>query len=98
MNTGEKISCNALSQRMRLSVSRVSRIIDKLVNKGYLLRHIDSKDRRAINIYLSPKGIRCRKSIEELKDICEKKIIAKIDRKKLGLVKKGINILGKTLP
>ncbi|GAH38455.1 unnamed protein product, partial [marine sediment metagenome] len=36
INITERITCNVLSEKMGLSVSRGSRIIDNLVRKGYL--------------------------------------------------------------
>ncbi|OYT17241.1 MAG: hypothetical protein B7C24_03570, partial [Bacteroidetes bacterium 4572_77] len=39
-----------VADKMQLSLSRVSRIIDKMVSKGFLYRTVNEVDRRAIDI------------------------------------------------
>lgn len=46
----------SVSEKMNLSLSRVSRIIDKMVNKSYLTRTTNKIDRRAIDIKMTTKG------------------------------------------
>ncbi len=46
----------SVAEKMSLSLSRVSRIIDKMVNKNYLTRTINKVDRRAIDIKITSKG------------------------------------------
>lgn len=46
----------SVSEKMNLSLSRVSRIIDKMVNKSYLTRTTNKIDRRAIDIKITAKG------------------------------------------
>jgi len=41
---------------MNLSPSRLTRIIDGLVTKNYMLREIDTKDRRNMRVSLSHQG------------------------------------------
>ncbi len=45
-----------ISEIMKLTPSRLTRIIDGLVNKNYLLREIDPKDRRNIRFALTDYG------------------------------------------
>ena len=45
-----------IAKRMNLSQSRLTRIIDGLVQKGYLNREIDQTDRRNIKVTLSRRG------------------------------------------
>jgi DNA-binding MarR family transcriptional regulator len=94
---GEKLSCNDLSVKMGLSVSGSSRIVDRLVHKGYVLRKANPKDRRSVQVFLSAKGIQLKKSIDELKTQCEKQIFGAIDTKEVEIVKRGISILRKAL-
>jgi MarR family transcriptional regulator, organic hydroperoxide resistance regulator len=53
-----EISLKELSDRMYLHVSTVCGIVDRLESAGHLIRHRSDKDRRAINICLTEKGIR----------------------------------------
>ena len=41
---------------MKLSPSRLTRIIDSLVQKGYMKREIDQSDRRNMRVFLSRRG------------------------------------------
>lgn len=70
----DRISGNDVSQKMNLSPSRASRVVDKMVQKGYLVREIDPADRRRCTIYLSQQGILLKKEIDRLKKRCEKRI------------------------
>jgi len=65
---------NTLSQKMNLSPSRASRVVEKMVQNGYLMRETDAEDRRKCNITLAEKGVKVKKQIEGLKQACEKNI------------------------
>ena len=45
-----------IAERMNLSASRITRIMDGLVKKGYMHREIDKSDRRNMKISLSRRG------------------------------------------
>lgn len=45
-----------IAARMNLSPSRLTRIIDGLVSKGFVKREIDREDRRNMKLYLSDNG------------------------------------------
>jgi DNA-binding MarR family transcriptional regulator len=60
----EKITCQEFSKRMRLSLSRGSRVVDRLHNKEYVERVDCPTDRRCKNIWLTKKGVRLRQKIE----------------------------------
>ncbi|MHA1989010.1 MAG: MarR family winged helix-turn-helix transcriptional regulator [Promethearchaeota archaeon] len=47
-----------IAKRMNLSPSRITRIIDGLVQKGYMIREIDKTDRRNMRVFLSRRGKR----------------------------------------
>jgi MarR family transcriptional regulator, organic hydroperoxide resistance regulator len=53
-----EISLKELSERMYLHVSTVCGIVDRLETAGHLMRSRNDKDRRAINICLTDKGVR----------------------------------------
>jgi len=71
---GEFYNCNALSQKLGLSVSRASRIIEKLIKGKYLNRKTLKGDRRHIIISLAPKGMQVQKEIQKALDECEQVI------------------------
>jgi len=52
----EGINNKTIAERMHLSPSRLTRIIDGLVLKGYMKRQIEPNDRRNMRVTLSHKG------------------------------------------
>jgi len=54
--TNESLNNTQISERMNLSPSRLTRIIDGLVKKGYMQREIDQNDRRNMRVTLSRRG------------------------------------------
>jgi len=91
----ESITCNALSQKMGLSPSRGSRIIDNLVRKGYLLRMVNPADRRSFVVSLSFKGAKIRKQIKQERNNCEKRIIKGFSEKEVELIKEVLELITK---
>ena len=57
IQAGENINNREIAERMKLSASRLTRIIDGLVLKGYVMREIEPSDRRNMRVYLSNKGV-----------------------------------------
>jgi DNA-binding MarR family transcriptional regulator len=53
----ETINNKNIAKRMNLSASRLTRIIDGLVAKGYTEREINPSDRRNMDVNLSKKGV-----------------------------------------
>lgn len=72
------ISSPELSRSMGLSLSRISRVVDKLVVNGYLDRNTDSADRRAITLCLTPKGKTVRNKIDDVRNECEARLLEAI--------------------
>jgi DNA-binding MarR family transcriptional regulator len=62
----ETLSVNDLAKRIELSSSRLTRIIDGLVEKGLVWREIGSRDRRVMEISLTPKGRKIQEELEEM--------------------------------
>ncbi len=54
--SNESLNNTQISERMKLSPSRLTRIIDTLVQKGYMKREIDQYDRRNMRVFLSRRG------------------------------------------
>jgi len=72
---GSEIPCNILSRKMGLSVSRGSRVIDKLINNGYLKEFRSKSDQRVTNLELTLKGIKTQRKIHNLLEDCEQTIL-----------------------
>ncbi|WP_207427228.1 MarR family winged helix-turn-helix transcriptional regulator [Pedobacter sp. SYSU D00535] len=48
---------NLLKERMLDKMSDASRIVDRLVQKGFVERNVNQRDRRAVDIFISRKGL-----------------------------------------
>ncbi len=55
--TQESSNNKHIAEKMNLSPSRLTRIIDGLVKKEYMIREIDMEDRRNMRVTLSGQGI-----------------------------------------
>ena len=69
------ISSPELARNMGLSLSRISRIVDKLVVNGYLDRNTDTTDRRTIRLCLTAKGKAIRNKIDKSRNECEERLL-----------------------
>ncbi len=64
----EMIKMKDLAKRMELAESRITRLIDSLVNKGFITRQICEDDRRVILLKLTEDGA---KVYNELTESCD---------------------------
>ena len=71
LNPAEVVTGKLLSEKMGLSPSRASRVVERMVRKGFLKREYDSRDRRRCNLELSERGIDIKNKIEEMRAGCE---------------------------
>jgi DNA-binding MarR family transcriptional regulator len=55
-NRDDELNNKQVAERMNLSPSRLTRIIDGLVEKGYIIRQIEPSDRRNMKVTLSKRG------------------------------------------
>ena len=93
----EKLTCQEFSRRMNLSMSRGSRIVDRLWTKKYIERVDCDADRRCKNIWLTKTGTAVRQKIaEEIQNI-EDTLTAVYPEAKLMLLKSDLKRLGSKL-
>jgi DNA-binding MarR family transcriptional regulator len=86
-------NCNQLSKKLGLSVSRSSRVLDKLITNGYFKRIKDKEDKRVLMVSLTEKGISARRKINERLDECEKNILNRLQKSELYLLENTLNKL-----
>jgi len=55
----ESLSIKCIAQRMLDKTSNASRLVDKLVEKGFAERKTCKKDRRQADVYITEKGMEC---------------------------------------
>ena len=80
---GRVFSCMQLSDEMGLSKSRGSRVIDKLIDNGYVKEAVHSDDKRVFNVTLSQKGLNAIKKINSVMNECELAILKNIPESEL---------------
>ena len=78
-------SLKYIKERMLDKMSDTSRILDKLVLKGYSKREICSEDRRSINASISDKGLAILKELDFIDDIT-KETFKNLPRTKIKLL------------
>ncbi len=89
----EKLTCQELAHRMQLSLSRCSRIIDRLSTRGYLIRSDCLSDRRCKSIALTEKGSDVHQRIQALRRECENRLLAGYAKSDLAALKQGLDKL-----
>ena len=94
---GEKVTCSDFSQRMDLSPSRGSRIIEKMIEKGFINYDDVPGDRRAHAVSLTGKGKIVKKKIEFKKDECEEAIRTHYSEQQVSTLKETLALLLKAL-
>lgn len=93
----ERINCQELSKRMDLSVSRGSRVVDRLFAGEYIRREGCDSDRRCKNIWLTQKGIDTRRTIEGEIQMVENSLTSGYPEAKITLLKSDLKRLSQKL-
>ncbi len=93
LDEGQEVSGCAFAERMALSASRGSRVLDLLVTDGYLKTAAAAADRRAIVISLTPKGKRAKQRIVDHMEACERRICNDLDDRTVSQIKNALESL-----
>ena len=73
---GKPATVKILTQRMIDRTSNASRLVDKLVNKGWVRRETCEEDRRQLDVYISDKGLEILQAASKAIDEAMPKLIA----------------------
>lgn len=93
----DKLDTNSISEEMGISLSRLSRVVDKMVKNGYLTRKTSKQDRRAIILGLTQKGKDILAQILESRKKCEQIIESKFKEEELEDITKTLKLLSSAL-
>jgi DNA-binding MarR family transcriptional regulator len=93
LDEGQEVSGCAFAERMALSPSRGSRVLELLVTDGYVKAAPGSADRRAIVISLTPKGKRVKERIVDHMEACERRISSDLDDRTVSRIKDALESL-----
>lgn len=97
LEDGQEISGSEFAERMALSPSRGSRVLDTLVVDGYAKALPGPRDRRAIVISLTPKGRRAKQRILDHMETCERRICGGLDEESVEQVIRALESLNAIL-
>ncbi len=90
MVQGSDIPCSLLSRKMGLSVSRGSRVTDKLLKGGYLKLTRNESDKRVISAALTDKGFSVQLKIHQMFEDCERMIMNKMTEDEIKALKRSL--------
>jgi DNA-binding MarR family transcriptional regulator len=79
LNSGEIINNKDLAARLSLSPSRLTRIINGLVEKKYVNRNLDPSNRRSLHVSLTKKGETTINKLKEAYVSIHEQILSDID-------------------
>ena len=93
LNPGESVPSVDLARRNNLSPSRMSRIIDKLLSRGLLIREADEHDRRYNRVSLTEAGKAVNHDTAAFRKQCEEKIRARMSDTEFAVIQKALRLL-----
>jgi len=83
---GEAVSLSTIQERMINKQSNTTRLVDKLINKAYVNREINTSNRRKVSISISKRGLDFLKDIDPVIDNIENSITQKLTKDQLILL------------
>jgi len=93
LNEHHPLTVNQLAQKMALTSSRITRIIDGLVEKDLVVREGDRSDRRVYLLSLTPEGKKLAKHLNENYSKMHEEILSSIPAEKHQTLMEAINQL-----
>ncbi|MCK5147981.1 MarR family transcriptional regulator [bacterium] len=97
MGKDEVISATDFAVRLDLSLSRGSRIINRMLKNGYLASIPAAEDRRRVMLSLTEKGCQAKKQIADLKTSCNQRIVEKLSKDQLDNLSLSLDDIMETL-
>jgi len=93
MDKGAEITGCEFAERMALSPSRGSRVLDKLVTDGYARTRLSDQDRRTVLISLTAEGRKTRRRMFRHMETCENRICSSLDEGEVEQVRAALELL-----
>jgi DNA-binding MarR family transcriptional regulator len=81
---GNAVNMCTIQERMIAKTSNTTRLVDKLLLKGLVLREICPQNRRKMEITITPKGMELLKQLDPLVEAHEKKFGNNLSEKELA--------------
>nr|WP_299209761.1 MarR family transcriptional regulator [uncultured Dokdonia sp.] len=84
---------STINSRMVAKTSNTTRLVDKLITKGYTERTICPSNRRKVEITITEKGLLLLNTLDPIINNAEKKVTAQLSDRELELLNKLLNKL-----
>ena len=78
---GTAANLSTIQERMIHKMSNTTRLIDKLIDKGYVNRFVCEKNRRKIELFITDQGLKLLKSLDPITDNKEKGLLKNLSIK-----------------
>ena len=78
---GTAANLSTIQERMIHKMSNTTRLIDKLIDKGYVNRFVCEKNRRKIELFITNQGLKLLKSLDPTIDDKEKELLKNLNTK-----------------
>jgi DNA-binding MarR family transcriptional regulator len=78
---GAAANLSTIQERMIHKMSNTTRLIDKLIDKGYVNRFVCEKNRRKIELFITDQGLKLLKSLDPTIDDKEKELLKNLNTK-----------------
>ncbi|MDG1058004.1 MAG: MarR family transcriptional regulator [Flavobacteriaceae bacterium] len=78
---GEAANLSTIQEQMIHKMSNTTRLIDKLIEGGYVNRFVCEKNRRKIEIFITKKGLELLNSLDDKLETKEQFLMIKLDNK-----------------
>ncbi len=73
---GEPANLSTLNERMVSKMSNTTRLVDKLIAKGYVKRNVCPSNRRKVEIFITPEGSEALKEMDRVVDAAEHDLLS----------------------
>jgi len=88
---GSPANLSTLNERMVTKMSNTTRLVDKLMVKGYVDRIVCPSNRRKVEINITDSGKKVLKKMDAAMNKAETEILQNVTKKELGLLNKIFN-------
>jgi DNA-binding MarR family transcriptional regulator len=79
----EPIHPSSIAERTSVDPDKVTRAVDRLVDKGLVARKVDSRDRRRIVLTLTARGRRVYAEVDQIRRVIEEKFLSVLTKEEL---------------
>lgn len=87
LNIDDELTASEFAEKVELSISRSSRVIDKMAKNGYLKVDRNRNDKRLVTISLATKGRALKREIENDFDECNSRLEEALDETERAEIK-----------